>query len=79
MKLKRITHTRTPEEAAAIEPFIATILAAVTEWDVTDEAGQPIPITREAVTQLPDDFLRTVVKGMIEDAMPPSPRLVKAN
>ena len=79
MKLKRITHTRTPEEAAAVEPFIRTILAAVTEWDVHDEAVQPIPITRDAVSQLPDDFLRTVVKGMIEDALPPSPRKVKAN
>jgi hypothetical protein len=47
--------------------FVSTV---VTEWDLTDDAGSPYPLTVPALSELPIDFLNQVVGKIHEDNNP---------
>jgi hypothetical protein len=50
---------------------LAVFLAAlVTEWDLTDDAGAPYPLTVDALCDLPVEFLGEVVKSINETNNP---------
>lgn len=55
---------------------VDSVLAYVESWDLTDEEGVTIPLSRESLRTLPIEFLKTVVAAINED-MRPNPTKVK--
>lgn len=57
--------------SAAYSDDIAQVLSQVLAgWDLEDDDGKTYPTTREALMNLPIDFLARVVRAILEDAAP---------
>jgi hypothetical protein len=48
------------------------ILGIFIDWDVTDDAGQPVPISKEILLDLPAKALGNLIDGMTTAAFPSS-------
>jgi hypothetical protein len=48
------------------------ILAMFIQWDVTDDAGQPVPMSKEILLDLPAKALGNLIDGMTTAAFPSS-------
>lgn len=46
------------------------ILAVVSGWDLLDDDGQPLPVSREFIAMLPTDLLMAITWAIQEDAGP---------
>lgn len=46
-------------------------VVVVAEWDVLGDDGRPLPVTAEVCRILPSEFLREVVKEVVEDSAAP--------
>lgn len=54
---------------AAPDSDLATVLAELLEsWDITDDAGDPLPVTRETLDELPVPLMRAMLRAVIEHA-----------
>lgn len=64
--------SRAEGEDADDEFSIAVLSRLLVKWDVfADEAGKkPVPITKEALDELPPQFLNAVVKAITEAMFP---------
>lgn len=47
------------------------VVVLVAEWDILGEDGAPLPVTDAVCAILPGEFLREVVKEVIEDSAAP--------
>jgi hypothetical protein len=51
--------------SATFEVFASQIVS----WNLEDEAGQPVPVTREALLAEDDDMIQAIVKKWIAEVM----------
>ena len=59
---------------------VAMVEKAVVEWDLTDDNGNPYPLTTDALRQLPLQFLLTITKAINKDSNPnPTKRKTSAD
>ena len=49
-----------------IQPLVARMPSFVIAWDVTDEHGDPYPITPDSVRRLPPPVVDAMLKGLVE-------------
>ena len=52
--------------------LVTTICNLLTEWEVLDGKGEPLPITYEIVDQMPSAFLSAILNACREDMVPKS-------
>lgn len=52
--------------------LIETVCKMVIQWDLLDEAGEPLPLEPEIVRDLPSAFLYAIQQGCREDMIPKS-------
>jgi hypothetical protein len=61
--------------AAAEKDFVTVsdlLLGVFIDWDVTDDEGRPVPISREILLDLPGKALGNLIEGMGDAATPAS-------
>jgi hypothetical protein len=61
--------------AAADKDFVTVsdlLLGVFIDWDVTDDAGDPVPISRDILLDLPGKALSNLIEGMGNAAAPSS-------
>ena len=58
-----------------IQPLAAHIPSFVIAWDVTDEHGEPYPITPDSVNHLPPPVVDAMLKGLVEHELWRNPDL----
>lgn len=54
-----------PEQNAGALP--AAVTSLVVEWDLTDEAGQPLPLSAETLRELPVPVLYQILAAVLTD------------
>lgn len=52
------------------EAIATSVVELVESWDLTDNDGQPYPLTVEAVRKLPVSFLSSVTNAITDDINP---------
>ena len=48
-------------------PLIWALSRVVVSWDLVDDAGQPLPLTEQSLTEIPTPFLRSVLHAILDD------------
>jgi hypothetical protein len=66
---REIRAARDTEDVSAVGDLILGIFI---DWDVTDDAGQPVPIAKEILLDLPAKALGNLIDGMTTAAFPSS-------
>ena len=59
-------------KAGDTETVASRLFGVFISWDVTDDNGQPVPISEEILLDLPSKALVKLFEGMREAAVPPS-------
>lgn len=69
-----------PEDLARLHELFETFAAALVEWNVEDDRGQPVPATFEGVKSQDADFVLVVIRAWVDAVSgvpaplgPPSP------
>lgn len=58
------------EVVADMQEYLGAIAGLLVEWDVLDEAGDPLPITVEWLERLPMSFINAIAGAMLTDGLP---------
>jgi hypothetical protein len=66
-ELKALRNEEFQADAAAI-----LLLPVLVEWDILDDEGNPLPIDRAGLAQVPLAFLSKIIDGMGDDLRPAS-------
>jgi hypothetical protein len=66
---REIRDARDAEDVSKVGDLILGIFI---DWDVTDDAGQPVPISKEILLDLPAKALGNLIDGMTTAAFPSS-------
>jgi hypothetical protein len=69
--------SRTMENADPSDPnmslkdfWVEKLVQAVKRWDITDDHGTPLPITKEGIGPLEDALVQTILAKIQDDARP---------
>jgi len=57
-----------PDDPATDKALIGKILELVASWDLEDEPGQPLPLTEDALMDVPTSILTATLRGVIKAA-----------
>ena len=55
---------------ADVQEYLGAIAGLLVEWDVLDDAGDPLPITVEWLERLPMSFINAIAGAMLTDGLP---------
>jgi len=67
-KAVKITHSFPKQISGISGEFIAVFLSTViNSWDLTDDNNRPVPLSKDALLQLPFDFIYAVCDALVED------------
>ena len=55
---------------ADVQEYLGAIAGLLVEWDVLDDAGEPLPITVEWLERLPMSFINAIAGAMLTDGLP---------
>lgn len=58
------------EVVADMQEYLGAIAGLLVEWDVLDDAGDPLPITVEWLERLPMSFINAIAGAMLTDGLP---------
>lgn len=58
------------EVVADMQEYLGAIAGLLVEWDVLDEAGDPLPITVAWLERLPMSFINAIAGAMLTDGLP---------
>lgn len=58
------------EMAALMNNFVEVITNLIATWDVLGDDGQPLPVNKEWVSQMPLSFLSALFSAAVEDMRP---------
>lgn len=62
--------TAPSEMAALMNNFVEVIVNLIASWDVLGDNGEPLPVNREWVSQMPLSFLSALFGAAVEDMRP---------
>lgn len=49
---------------------MVTLFDFIVHWDITDEAGNELPVSAEVIRQLPMKVINSIVAAVVEDSRP---------
>lgn len=58
------------EVVADMQEYLGAIAGLLVEWDVLDDAGDPLPITVAWLERLPMSFINAIAGAMLTDGLP---------